>query len=636
MKFLFILFLFFCDASAVIYRLNNTEYVRMPPLHHLDPYELCVYKPKGLYCTVEIDLVSDGSTDEGNELMEMIKEYSARTETHYNHTRLHHGICVTDMCQEYLAQKTTEDLKVILEGCLNSSFWEKYRLKTRINEDLVCNHQDETFELEPGDIGVAMMVISLVVLNISGIIYDCFTLQKKDHEVNKLLRCFSIRRNWLKLVAPVANGNERRFKRLKSFNGLRAITIFLVITEHALLPFLIASDNTLFFEEKYHNILYHLYFDGTIIVQIFFIISGCLLAYYLQVWSEKKDLSWKMIPKGILARWLRLTPSYAIVLAISLTWLRFFGSGPLWGQVVNSVVKDCRRYGWLHLIYINNYIDNSLCMTHSWYLAADMQLYIFGLVLLILVQREYARKVVLSVMFVIALIIPAFHTYIQNLNAYFIAYPESTRFYFVADPTFNNTYKRGHTNLANYILGLGLGLLIHKMQKEKFNIKKYRKFKFVYWAIVPVGIGVILCSGLFYMDGVSPPLLLKAVYSGLVKPVFGFITLLLILGMVFKMENIYRGIFEWQGWTSPARVSYSAYIIHMLLIRSITGSRTTLIHITLPYIIIIQVGTGILCYLVAFPFWLLIEAPLSQLVNLIMPLKDSEKMKSNTKLHKIN
>ncbi|CAK1584165.1 unnamed protein product [Parnassius mnemosyne] len=608
---------------------SGTEYVRMPPLYHLDPYEPCVYKPNGLYCTVEIDLVSDGSTDEGNELMEMIREYSARTETHFNHTRLHRGICVTDICQKYLAQNTTEDLKIVLEGCLNSSFWEKYKLKTRINEDLVCKNKNQSFELEPADIGVAVIVICLVILNISGIIYDYFNFKKKDHEVNKLLRCFSIRHNWLKLVAPVANRNETRFKRLKSFNGLRAITIFLVITEHAILPFMVALDNTLFLEDMYHNILYHLYLDGTIVVQTFFIISGCLLAYYLQIWSEKKDLNWKMIPKGIIKRWLRLSPSYAVVLAISSTWLRLFGSGPLWDQIVNSEVQDCRRDGWLHLIYINNYIDNSICMIHSWYLAADMQLYIFGLVLLILVQTEYARKVALAVIFVIALIIPALHTYVQNLNAYFLPYPESIRSFFVADPTFNHTYKRGHTNLASYILGLVLGLLIHKMQKEKFNIKKYRKFKFLYWAIFPVGIGVILCSGLFYMDGASPPLLLKAVYSGLVKPVYGVLVSLLILGMVFKMENIYRGILEWQGWTSSARVSYSAYIIHMLLIRSIIGSTTTLFHMTFPYLMLIQVGTGILCYLVAFPFWILIEAPIAQLVNLMMPMKDIEKVKSN-------
>ncbi|CAK1584173.1 unnamed protein product [Parnassius mnemosyne] len=636
MKFLIFIFLLFCHASAVIYQLNNTEYVRMPPIYHLDPYELCIYKPKGLYCSVEIDLVPDESTDEGNELMEMIREYTARSETHYNHTRLHYGICVTDMCNEYLTQNTTGSLKLVLERCLNSSFWEKYKLKTRINEDLSCNNQDQTFELEPGDIVVAVIVLGLVVLNISGIIYDFFTLKRKNREVNKLLRCFSIRRNWLKLVAPAATGNEPRLKCFKGINGLRAITIFLVITEHSLLPFVVASDNTLFYEDKYHNILYHLFLDGTIIVQTFFIISGCLLAYHLQIRSEKKDLNWILIPKGIIDRWLRLTPPYAVVLAITLTWFRFLGSGPLWEQIVNAEVRDCRGGYWLHLLYLNNYRDRSLCMTHTWYLAADMQLYIFGLLLLILVTREYARKVALSVMFVVALIIPALHTYIQNLNAYLHVSPETARFFFEMDPTFINTYKRGHTNMASYIIGLSLGLLIYRLQNEEFDIKKYRKFKYLYWACLPIGIGVILCSSLFYMDGASPPLVLRAIYSGIVKPVYGLLLSIVILGMVFKLENICRGILEWRGWTSPARVSYSAYIMHMLILKPITGTRTTLIHTTSLNIILIGVGTGILCYLIAFPFWLMVEAPLAQLVKVLIPSKDSENVKSNTKLNKIN
>ncbi|XP_013136933.1 PREDICTED: nose resistant to fluoxetine protein 6-like [Papilio polytes] len=202
--------------------------------------------------------------------------------------------------------------------------------------------------------------------------------------------------------------------------------------------------------------------------------SGCLFAYNLELLAEKQKITWTMIPKGIILRWLRLTPSYAVVLAVTTTWLRFAGSGPLWQSTVGVEVKDCRRDGWLNLIYLNNYIDESQCMPQTWYIAADMQLYVLGLIIFCLVTTAVARRVVLTLLFVVSVIIPACHTYFQNLDAGLIISPELVRDYFVKDPTFNHTYKRGHTNLASYIMGLSLGMLIYHLQKNDFSIDRFK------------------------------------------------------------------------------------------------------------------------------------------------------------------
>ncbi|XP_045537634.1 nose resistant to fluoxetine protein 6-like, partial [Papilio machaon] len=546
----------------------------MPPVFNFDRYEICVNQKDGIYCTINIDLV----TDEENDLFNIIQEYSERKETHYNHTRLFHGVCVSKMCSDYLKKNSSEDFKLVVERCLNDTYWKNYKLKTKLHDNIICNYNnkqmDKKFDLF--DVAFAMFCLFLILFNLIGSVYDFFI---KGNEENKWLLCFSVKQNWRRLTAPTRNGSKRRVTRLFGLNGMRLISTFMMIVVHSILPFVIAGDNTKKVEDAYNSILYHILFDGTILVQTFFVISGCLLAYNLEMFTVKEKLNWKIIFKRTFARWQRFTPPYVIVLAFTMTLARFAGSGPLWHKIVHSEVQDCRRDGWLNMLYVNNYIDRSQCMMHTWYLAADIHLSILGLITLVVAKSNRARIVMLSFLFSISLVIPALQTYYQDLYAYFTITPEFVRALFRNDPTFN-AYRRTHTNISCYITGLSLGLLISKLQKKKMNTKISAKYKYLYWAIVPIGIAVILTSGIFYMDGMVAPLIYKAIHSSTLRAVAGILLSAIILGMVLRIEDTYRGILEWRGWTTPERLCYSAYLLHLIVIQILTGTRTTLIYIT--------------------------------------------------------
>ncbi|CAG4967876.1 unnamed protein product [Parnassius apollo] len=628
--FLLITLIIIQRSHGVIYELNDTEYDKMPPLFHLEPYGPCVHEPGGVYCTVELKLVSDVPS----EIMTTIEEYSLRREMNLNHSRLNRGVCVTRTCKDYLSQNTSADLNLVLEGCLNDTLWKQYKLKSKLSTEVLCNDLDNKVDVDYGDVAVAVICLAILILNIVGSLYDFWFISNKESKGNNFLICFSIRRNWKRLVACPAYSHDQRLRRFKGFNGLRTISIIMIIIEHSLLPFIIAPNDSHELERKYNYILYHLFIDGGLMVQTFFVMSGCLLSYKLQLYAEKRDINWTMIPKWILQRWLRLTPSYALVLAITTTWLRFAGLVPLWQRAVGVEVKDCRRDGWLNLIYLNNYIDESQCMPQTWYIASNMQLYVSCLIILTLVTNVTARKIVLAVLFVVSLIIPACHTYIQNSDAGLIISTETVRDYFVKDRKFNYSYKSEHTNFSNYILGLSLGMLIYYLQKNEFSVEKYKKFKLVYWATLPAMLILLPSGSFFYFFQNSSALYIKAIYSGVAKPLFGSIIVLIILGMTFKLENFYRGILEWNGWTSPARVSYSAYILHVLFVRSLTGTRSTLIHVSIAHVILCNLGTVIITYLAAYPYWLLVEAPAVALSKVIFSLGPKQKSKAESELRK--
>lgn len=101
---------------------------------------------------------------------------------HFNHSRLHRGVCVTKTCKEHLSQNTSADLRLVLEGCLNDTLWKQYKLKSKLFGDVLCNDLDNKLDIDYGDIAVAIVCISIILLNIIGSCYDFFFVPNKDNK----------------------------------------------------------------------------------------------------------------------------------------------------------------------------------------------------------------------------------------------------------------------------------------------------------------------------------------------------------------------------------------------------------------------------------------------------------------------
>lgn len=64
-----------------------------------------------------------------------------------------------------------------------------------------------------------------------------------------------------------------------------------------------------------------------------------------------------------------------------------------------------------------------------------------------------------------------------------------------------------------------------------------QRWRPAYWALFPFGCGLILLCKLNYMEGPRAGMASRVAIACLLKPVFGFATLILVLGMIFKMES---------------------------------------------------------------------------------------------------
>ncbi|KOB65560.1 Acyltransferase OPGC1, partial [Operophtera brumata] len=365
-----------------------SEYARMPPLYALDEHEPCVSRERGLYCLLRLELFHDGD----NPLMDLIK--ANNNIKHYNHSIIERGVCVQEACAKFIDESSQrgEALTRALGACLNESIWQEYGLQANVSLLYYCDSNGESDDISTLDWTILAVFITIVVGNLVASFYDYVTnyCNEKEHVAGKVL------------------------------------TNCLMILAHAMLTVACGyTINTHDFEKTYELVSYQLIYNGMMIVQIFFFISGFLLVYNFQIYADRIKITWFDIPKVMILRYCRLSPALAVVLAFTATWLRHLGSGPLWKLfVTNSVVADCRTYWWHHLLYINNYMqEDKYCAIPTWHIAADTQIYLIGLIAC--VATIYRRRhLTLTVLLIVATVIPMIQVWLQDLDGVVVMTPE--------------------------------------------------------------------------------------------------------------------------------------------------------------------------------------------------------------------
>ncbi|CAH0724133.1 unnamed protein product, partial [Brenthis ino] len=595
----------------------------MPPIYQIDNFEDCFISPNNVYCSVHFNLVSD----QPSELLHLIQEYSKHIVTHYNHTKLRYGVCVTKSCQHIRNESAVS--RHALEECLNSSMWENYELKTQV-ENYSCYNQYDNNYIDTADIIVGVVLMFIVLLNIVGSIYDTCSGNTKDRSV---LVCFSIKRNWRRLTSCRKN-MEPRLQRLKGLNGIRCIVLYGVILVHCYWAYVVAVENSHELELMFHSLPLYLFFNGPIAIQTYIVICGFLLAYKMQIYSEKHSTSWRTVPKALLLRYLRLTPAYALTIALMATWLKFAGPSALWEVTAKPSFADCQKRWWINLLYLNNFVYDSQCMVHGWYLAVDMQLYFYGLILCVLLKKTNYRKIILISIFIIGFLIPGVLTYIHDLQGAMLFIPSEANYLFKTEPTFNKNYKTTYGNIPSFVIGLSLGYLVYSWQQKDINIEKYKKFRIIYWALFPLILAIVLSGTYLYRDAPIDPIYVRVLFATFTKPLYGVTMALLICGLIFKIEGIYRKFLELDMWTIPSTLSYGIYVVHFSFIRIHVAMNSHLFYITSYNLILMTTCIAAVSFIAAVPLWLFVEAPFIELIKYVINLNAPPKEKKVLNIEK--
>ena len=429
-------------------------------------------------------------------------------------------------------------------------------------------------------------------------------------------------------VLPQILSTKQPPSAITSINGMRVISMFWVILCHTHSWILtIGVQNVGVLKDVLSRFTFQAISNGFFSVDSFFFLSGLLVAYltFREMKRKKGRFPFLMY---YLHRYLRLTPTYAFVLFFVWLLMMYLGEGPTFHLAAwegSAHYQNCEKYWWTNLLYINNIYPWKLedeCIGWTWYLANDMQFYIFSPLIIIPLYFLFPVGLIISagvlaVSFAISGTLAGVYDHQANEFSE-VAYNYTPN---NADTTTysNLQYIKPWHRVTPYIVGLVLGYIFYRYRLSTKRFINYLVFPML---IILSGIFLALTVYGFYPQwhGHVPSKAENIIYITFSR----FTWSLGLALLVFACHYGYGGPINWflsmKFWIPLSRVSYNAYLLHPLILTVIFGSERKVMYYEDYNLAIYAVGVVVLSYGAAAVVSIFVEFPIGNLEQALFTL----------------
>ena len=318
-----------------------------------------------------------------------------------------------------------------------------------------------------------------------------------------------------------------------SLDGLRALAILLVLVTHIMQT--IPGLSLVYGKVEWATPL----FNGWIGVDLFFVLSGFLVGGQVIRAIQNKHFSFTQF---YLRRIFRIAPAYfSVITLIALAWYLFPSAQPYLSPIEISKSALIKNF-----LFITDYFPTNIGIG-SWSLSIEEQFYIVIPIVLTLLARYRKNKefIIFLSIIPICLILRMF-TY-----RYFDIGPGAS-----TQTLFNLIYFPLHTRMDALAAGV-CTFMLYQMEFSKVAlplIAAYLRF------IGLMFVGFVLLTGALAGGWFETTLQYTIVALG-----FSF----LLLGVLGDQRSTLTRLLSMAIWTPVARLSYSIYLTHILVIRII-------------------------------------------------------------------
>ncbi|XP_059480843.1 O-acyltransferase like protein-like [Neocloeon triangulifer] len=410
---------------------------------------------------------------------------------------------------------------------------------------------------------------------------------------------FVISKNWNKLTRDVSKNSMR------SMDGIRAFSICLVVICHCglsnmVLPFM---NNKTILDWADQIVYLPIYLSGWS-VDSFLLLGGALRTYnMLKEHSEKKFNFFN----DFLQRYFRFTLPLLATIAFYATVFEKIGSGPTWYKSVVIHKEACQRNWFWNALYVNNIVNSEdLCIVQTWYLGADMQLYLVAPLIIHLLWRwPTIGKQIFAFVFFLSMLIPAAIVYLTGAAPLYAAS--------YTDEQIIDYLKWLHyftpNRITPYMVGIALGFVLWKL-KSGDSEKMPKKAEYAGWIL---SLAALLASLYTAFKFVNPSfkydLVETMIFAGLHKALFTIYLAWIIYACESGRSENLNKFLAWKPFAFISKLSFSIFLTHYIVLSYMEG---TLRHQR--YFDFIQnthvfAGNFTFSVLLAIVFFLLVEAP---------------------------
>ncbi|CAH1397482.1 unnamed protein product [Nezara viridula] len=418
-----------------------------------------------------------------------------------------------------------------------------------------CQSTRPTFTF--ADIFVMFLFILIWIVIISTTIPKKW-IRPNNKVLDEIRNSFSLRRNLSSLLRA-----DTRSSHLASLYGLRALSQCVVVWCHVVLGGFVPKYPALN-KFSYYEFLRSwegaLETEMSLTIDTFFVISGVLLTWNCLENRKKFNLL-----SYYTRRYLRLTPPYFAMILIISTFANKLCDGPLCSYLIDQEKDSCASYWWTNVLYINNFYPGVLhsCMPISWYLSTDWQLFFLVSPFVVIVINRWPRhlyKLITAIFLssVISTFLVSYFYQIPTNHWMFNSFEDVNNYY-------QNMYAAAYMRAGPWAAGMLCGVFLHSFKNNPMELSK--KVLIISWALTVLG----LCLAIeFDLPFLRWKLNETGVWSALSNAIQHNLWAASICWIIFSsgtQKAGFVGIFLcWPGFQPLAKISYSAYLVHKVII----------------------------------------------------------------------
>ncbi|CAI2350117.1 unnamed protein product [Caenorhabditis sp. 36 PRJEB53466] len=513
-----------------------------------------------------------------------------------------------------------------------------------MSHELVCDVTCRPLRFEPDTLfWVATVLLGTIVLfcvfaTIADYYHEGYRDEKHNNPGNKLkyFLAFSMLANGRSLMRVSKNANN-----LKGVECIRFLSFTWVVSGHIWGDWEDA-DNPLKVIDILKTRDYEIWINAFFSVDTFFFLSGLMLSYsFLPKLSIRKALSPATWLVFYLHRVLRLTPVY-------FTYLLFYTTyGPMTDFGPNEIVKrqdmeNCRYYGWKNLLYINNiYEPRKNCLSISWYMASDTQMYLVSPFFLVAFLLGPIPGVIAAVGVIIVSTIINYWLFFHYdlpltlIQAYMTG--DEKIIHIVQDLVYAAAYIR----IPPFIFGIVMGYVLWKTRNVNINMNI--GVVFALWissALLALGSIFIIHN---YNKGDYWTVMERASYYAFSRIAWSFALSWLIFAINRGQSGLIGRFMSLKFWTPLGKLTFCAYLCHILVVHSIFNLERSPPHFVGAFhTYLTKVVPSVFASCIFAAFWTLwFELPFAKLEAFLMTSltgggggarRDTEKEKECTKI----
>ncbi|XP_034252824.1 O-acyltransferase like protein-like [Thrips palmi] len=405
---------------------------------------------------------------------------------------------------------------------------------------------------------ITLCVVLLFLMLIASVIDIALSPSaKKTRDKIGMLLAFSAWTNGRRLltVAPPSDSN------FTCINGIRFLSAAWVILGHRYrfgleVPF----TNLLTIPKRASDASTMAIANAPLSVDTFFLIGGMVNCYaFMRSQTGRRSFN---IVMYYVHRYVRLTPAFAMMVAITATWVSLLGTGPLWYTVVQEPADHCSKWWWTALLYVANYANpGEQCMMQSWYLMVDMQLHILSPLVLIPLWKY--RRIGLSWLGVVILAscaVPFAVTYVNKFRS-----PVSTDLSRDAQRHFMKLiYYPMHTRITSYACGTLAGYFLWLIKTGQYT-RKISTNEVIFGWVMSTALCLTVVFGaqpLFDTEHHEYNVWESSIYMGLYRLAWSAGICWVVFACILGHGGPVNAFLSWTPMAILGRLTYGIYLTH--------------------------------------------------------------------------